>query len=433
MARFLFVPVPVAGHVAPALVLAGGVAARGHAVSVCTGRRFRAAVERIGARLEPFRSAPDLEFERLNEIFPDRPPRPGIAQAKWDLTRMVIDLGAQQFEDVRAVVEEVHPDAVVADVMALAGAFVAKKDSLPLALLNPLNLFLPSRDTFPDGFGVAPSQTGLGRLRNRLANWVVFDQVLGSVNRHLYDVMDRLRLPGARAPLMAMPGLVSDLLLQPTVPEFEYPRSDLPSQVRFIGALLPAGPGDWKEPDWWPRLQSGRPVVLVTQGTIATDFDDLVRPALAALKGADVFVLATTGNRDVSTVDTDAPNSIVERFVPFGRVMPLVDVMVTNGGYGGIHFALAHGVPLVVAGQSEDKTETCARVAWAGVGINLRSHRPTPDKILGAVREVLGNPKYRHRAQTIQAELARLDGPTRGAELLEGLVASKGAGRTRIG
>lgn len=424
MARFLFVPVPVEGHVAPALALAAGVTGRGHEVSVYTGSRFRAGVERAGARLEPFRRAPDLEYERLTEILPGRPEKPGIAQARWDLTRVVIDLGAEQYEDLCEIVDEARPDAVVSDAMGLAGMFVAKKRSLPLAVLNPLNLFLPSRDTFPDGLGVAPSRTALGRLRNRLANWLMFEKVLGQVNRHLHRVMDELGIPGPRAPLMAMPGLVSDLLLQPTIPEFEYPRSDLPPHVHFIGALLPPGPRDWEEPDWWPRLREGRPVVLLTQGTVATDFDELLRPGIAALAGEDVLVLATTGNRDVAEIGLSAPNLILHPFVPFGRLMPLVDVMVTNGGYGGIHFALTHGVPLVVAGRSEDKAETTARVAWSGVGINLRSQRPAPARIRHAVMDVLAESHYRERARAMRASFARLDGPTRGAELLEALVAA---------
>jgi len=50
---------------------------------IYTGSRFRSAVERTGARFELFRSAPDLEYERLNEIFPERSRKPGVRQAKW--------------------------------------------------------------------------------------------------------------------------------------------------------------------------------------------------------------------------------------------------------------------------------------------------------------------------------------------------------------
>jgi UDP:flavonoid glycosyltransferase YjiC (YdhE family) len=54
MARFLFVPVPVAEHLGPALALARGVVARGHQVTVYTSARYRAAVERAGATFTPF-------------------------------------------------------------------------------------------------------------------------------------------------------------------------------------------------------------------------------------------------------------------------------------------------------------------------------------------------------------------------------------------
>ena len=71
-------------------------------------------------------------------------------------------------------------------------------------------------------------------------------------------------------------------------------------------------------------------------------------------------------------------NVRVERFIPHDRLLPHVDVMVTNGGYGGVQQALAHGVPLVVAGDSEDKPEVAARVHWSGAGVDLRTGRPSP-------------------------------------------------------
>jgi MGT family glycosyltransferase len=425
MARFLFVPVPVAGHVAPALGLARGVARRGHEVTVVTGSRFRPAVEGAGVRFQPFPTAPDIEFERLNELFPERPQQAGIAQVKWDMKRLVIDLAAQQYQDLCAIAERAPPDAVLADVMALSGYFVAERRCLPLALLNPLNLFLPSSDTFPDGFGVAPSRTTLGRLRNRLANWLVFDVVLRDVNTYLHELRARLGLAEIRTSMFAAPARRSQLILQPTVPEFEYPRSDLPPHLHFIGALPPPGPAEWQEPAWWPRLHDDRPVVLISQGTVATNFDDLVRPALSALGREDVLVVATTGNRPVEDVGEPPANTVVAPFVPFDAIMPHVDVMVTNGGYGGIHFALCGGVPLVAAGQTEDKMETCARVGWSGVGINLRSNRPRPAELRDAVMAVLRDSTYRERVRTIKDRLDAYDGPARGAELLERLAATR--------
>ena len=83
--------------------------------------------------------------------------------------------------------------------------------------------------------------------------------------------------------------------------------------------------------------------------------------------------------------------------------------MVTNGGYGGVQQALANGVPLVVAGDSEDKPEVAARVQWSGTGINLHTGRPSPAMVARAVRRVLTHDSYRARARALQAEIAASD------------------------
>jgi len=74
---------------------------------------------------------------------------------------------------------------------------------------------------------------------------------------------------------------------------------------------------------------------------------------------------------------------------------------------------------LVIAGATEDKMEVATRVEWAGVGINLRNQRPSPDGIRNAVTEILSNPVYQQNAKRVQADFAKYDAPTRAAELLE--------------
>jgi UDP:flavonoid glycosyltransferase YjiC (YdhE family) len=102
-------------------------------------------------------------------------------------------------------------------------------------------------------------------------------------------------------------------------------------------------------------------------------------------------------------------NARLERFIPHDRLLPHVDVMVTNGGYGGVQQALANGVPLVVAGDSEDKPEVAARVHWSGAGVDLRTGSPSKAMVSRAVRRVLTHPSYRRRARALQAEIAASD------------------------
>ena len=70
---------------------------------------------------------------------------------------------------------------------------------------------------------------------------------------------------------------------------------------------------------------------------------------------------------------------------------------------------VVNGVPQVLAGQVQDKGEVNMRVEWAGLGINLRTQRPTPVQILTAVDTVLTNSKYKERAIAVQKRNEQMD------------------------
>ena len=108
-------------------------------------------------------------------------------------------------------------------------------------------------------------------------------------------------------------------------------------------------------------------------------------------------------------------------------LLPKVDVMVTNGGYGAVQRALATGVPLVVAGDTEDKPEVAARVAWSGAGINLRTGTPTAKAIRYAVREVLGDGRYLRRARDLEVAYAQRDGVAEIAAMVDEVVSERAA------
>jgi UDP:flavonoid glycosyltransferase YjiC (YdhE family) len=219
-------------------------------------------------------------------------------------------------------------------------------------------------------------------------------------------------------------GVLADRLIVPTVPNFEYPRSDLPGNVRFVGAVHPRPAHGYQPPPWWEELDGSRPVVHVTQGTV--DNDDLSRligPTIEALGGEDVTVVATTGGRDVTDIGVTIPaNTHVAEYIPHDVLLPKVDVMVTNGGYGAVQRAVATGVPLVVAGSTEDKPEVAARVAWSGAGLNLKTGTPSPTMIRDAVRQILADGRYRSRAHELEADFARRDGVAEIAALVDEVI-----------
>jgi UDP:flavonoid glycosyltransferase YjiC (YdhE family) len=156
-----------------------------------------------------------------------------------------------------------------------------------------------------------------------------------------------------------------------------------------------------------------------------------------------VLVIATTGgpaSAAFKALGYPVPaNARIEQFVPYAELMPHVDALVTNGGYGTTQHALSCGVPIVVAGATEDKPEVAARIAWSGAGIRIREQSPSTERVAEAVHSVLSTSRYRDRAQAIAAEMRGYDAPRSAANLLERLAGSQrpavaaSAGHRRIG
>lgn len=88
-------------------------------------------------------------------------------------------------------------------------------------------------------------------------------------------------------------------------------------------------------------------------------------------------------------------------------VDPLIqhtDVFVNNGSYGALSHAVAHGVPMILAGHSEDKPEIGMRGERAGFAVNLRTGNPTPAMIAAAVDRVLVDSSFKRRAMELKQE-----------------------------
>jgi UDP:flavonoid glycosyltransferase YjiC (YdhE family) len=156
---------------------------------------------------------------------------------------------------------------------------------------------------------------------------------------------------------------------------------------------------------------------VLTQGSVANASDTLVDPGLRALANEDVFVVAI----GTSLSGEPPANARHVPYLSYEEILPLASAMVTNGGYGGVQIALSHGVPLAVAGTTEDKPEVAARVAWSGAGINLRTATPTQQALRDAVRRLLTDHDIRRNARRIAEDYARHDAPETAADLLESL------------
>lgn len=375
MSTAVICSMPAEGHVRPLLVVAAELQARGWRVRMLTGARYAPMVRAAGVDFVPL----PPEADTLDEL--------GAGDRKRG--RDAINSGVEQ-------------------------AFFAPAPLAGRALMAMLE------EEPTDGLGITPLRRALpNRLRNAVLTAVATRVVLRPVHRAADRMLADMGAPGLRGRFFMDILRSADLIAQFTVPPFEFPRSDAPESLRYYGPMTRVERSGLEAPPWFAELGKHRPVVHATQGTVAnTDFGELVRPTVEALAALHVDVVVTTGGRPVAAL-TEAlaglapqPGRLhVGEFLPYDKLLPLTDVLVTNGGYGGLHHALQHGVPVVVAGDSEDKVETSARVAWSGAGIRLGTSTPTVAQVRSAVQRILGDPSYARASRAIGDAIATSPGP----------------------
>jgi len=431
MAELLIAALSPTGHISPLLSVAQDLVARGDRVTVMTGPAHTDAILAVGARPHPLPKSADFDQSPFDAASRGRTSK--VKALNRAIIRLFLAPMPHQYAELVAALAATRFDAIIADygffgvIPLLVGDPAARP---PILQYTPTPLMLSSRDTAPNGMGLEPGSGWLNRLRNRALTLVSQRVILRESQRATNKMLEGLGVRCLPVFLLDV-GVLADRFIVPTVPSFEYPRSDLPPNVRFVGAVHPQPSCGYVRPGWWPELDGGRPVVHVTQGTVdSEDMSRLIEPTIEALADEDVTLIVTTGGRDVRELEAHIPtNTFVAEFIPHDVLLHEVDVMVTNGGYGAVQRAVSAGVPLVVAGSTEGKPEVAARVAWSGAGLNLKTGTPTPAMIRDAVRELLDDGEYLRRARELEAAFARRHGIAEIAALVDEVVAERSAQR----
>ncbi len=431
--RVALTATPLYGHVAPLVSLGHALAQRGHTVTLLTGEAFRDLAVSQGLRFVALPA--DAEI-------PDAPGQHRwlrVTQGREAILRTFVRPLPAQHEALRVLLADGDWNAVLSDAAYLGALPLlltgSPEDRPPVLGVSTTPLSMVTDDCAPFGSALQPGRSAFTRMRNRQIQWLLRRGPL----RPLHDELDAVL-----APYGIPPGTVDyfdhvayfDLAFHLAPAEIEYPRRALPSTLRFVGPLT-LGPAPAAKPAWWDDL-AGRCVVHVTQGTLDVDPRRLIGPTVHALEHEPVLTVVSTGgaSEDELVAALGAPlpaNARVAPFLPYDDLLPNVRVVVSNGGFGGVQQALRHGVPLVVAGDTEDKPEVGARVRRVGAGIDLRTGTPTQRQVRRAVRAVLDEPRYADRAAVMRRSIGRLGDPA--ATIVDALetTAYRSPGRSRPG
>jgi len=412
MAKIIVAALPIIGELSPLLEIGRGLASRGHDITVVTGSRFRARVEDAGLAFVPVTGPADFDESALGED----PERAKLAPGPEMITYDWVHAFVNPVPDLHAVLQRLlaeDPDQYLISSLQWLGALPAALGAPGMrprrwVSVSAAPLALGSDDA--TYFGPVPVGPGEdGKAANRAAN-AQFTAMLQPVQDHLTDVLNSLGATRDCPPFPDGVYTVPDVTVALTVPGFEFERSDAPDSLHLVG-ILPARSADgWQPPEWWAELDGSRPVVVVTQGTFANqDLSELIEPVLAGLAGLDVTVVAALG-RNTSALSVPVPaNARAAEFIPFDRLLPKASVLITNGGMGGTQQAIAAGVPVIIAGVTEDKPAVAARAAYHGLGIDLHTATPAPEAVVAAVETVLKDEGMRDNVRRLGPVYAEHD------------------------
>ncbi len=412
--KVLIASTPATGHLNPLLAIGRILIADGHQVVYLSGTALRNRIEAIGAAFRPLPAEADLDLRDILAIAPElKNIPPGPEWLRVALERFFVDTITPQYRGLRQVLRDFPADVIVGDDMffgVVPMLLGPRSKRPPIVLCGTSFLHWRREDGAPHFAGLPPAETK-AQLDEYAAIAQEHDRIIDEpVARLLNSRLEDLGVGPLSMTLFDSVVELADAYMQLSVPSFEFPRS-IPTSVQFIGAL-PIIPNQAPIPPWADELDGSRKVVLVTQGTVANhDFGLLVEPTLKALANErDVLVIATAGGRPVDAITGPIPgNARLASYLPFEWVLPKVNALVTNGGYGSVNQALSFGIPLVSAGLTEDKADVNARVGWSGVGVNIATNEPAPGALREAVRAVLDRPTYRSRAAAMAKEFAGID------------------------
>jgi UDP:flavonoid glycosyltransferase YjiC (YdhE family) len=408
--RILFANMPLDGHFHPLTGIAMHLVNEGYEVRWYSGKVHHEKIRSMGIPVYPFRKAMDVDHDNLEEAFPERKRyKSQVSKLKFDIKNYFILRSPEFYEDIKDIQGEYPFDLLVCDVAFTGSVFVKDLLKKPVVAIGVIPLAESSKDLPPNGIGLTPSKSIGGRVRDAILRFVAGKLVFKEAGKLMNDIFKRYGMPAFKGIVFDVLVHKADLLLQSGVPGFEYKRRDMSRHVRFVGALLPYSKSQVQPFDQRGKLLKYKKVILATQGTVERDIEKLLVPTLEAFKDSEHCVVVTTGGHQTAQLRKRYPQEhfIIEDFIDFREVMPLADVYITNGGYGGVNLAIQHKLPMVVAGIHEGKNEINARVGYFNLGINLKTEKPTPGLIRQGVQNIFDDPKYKSEVIKMSQEFSR--------------------------
>jgi UDP:flavonoid glycosyltransferase YjiC (YdhE family) len=402
MAHVMAVTLPVPGCVFPFIPILEELKRRGHRITLASASPTapRPTFAQLSTAHIPW-SGPSVGDSASN----DRP-----SFHRLSSLNAFVRYGEEIAQGVEQLVTRLKPDFLLVDPLLWGGMVVAEASGLAWASVAHNPLCFRALGVDPRGPGWPPPTTWGARVRHRVLE-LALDVATAD---HLADV-NRVRRGRAIEPLERMGDVVCrpPLILATTAEPFEYPRSDWPPALAFVGPML-CDPSTTLAD--MPAATDDRPLILVSGSTITAQ-------GAAGLWAEHVLAtLADQPFRVVTTLPTESISAEYRRagaaheLVSHSDILPRTACVICHGGPGIVHKALWHGVPVVAIPFAMDRFEVAQRLEVAKAGVMLPLAGLKTNELLPAIQRAL------HRkpgAERIGERFRAMGGAALAANLIE--------------
>ncbi|MCH5250207.1 MAG: glucosyltransferase [Lachnospiraceae bacterium] len=377
MSKIVFFCIPAHGHTNPTLGVVRELISRGHQVWYYSYNALREKIEATGAI---FVSCDDYDMEQ--KLSPKDAARIGKDLAFS--TQILVDTTLSLDDKVCADMEQLKPDCIVADSMAVWGKAVALKLGIP---------FVSSTTTF--AFNKHSAQ--------------IMKQSIGELFKMIFSMpkinKDIKRLQDKGYPVKSFLDIIQNDENTHTVvytsPEFQPCSDTFTDKYVFVGpSIRPAESNIEKTKDI---------LIYISMGTVNNDMLPLYKRCIDAFSNTNYQVIISIGNL-VSIEDLgEIPENIsVFSHIDQIAVLKQADVFISHCGMNSVNESLYFGVPLIMLPQTSEQGGVAERVLQLGAGIKLT--KTDASSILNNVKTVLDDPSYKQNAEMISNGFKRCSG-----------------------
>jgi zeaxanthin glucosyltransferase len=262
-----------------------------------------------------------------------------------------------------------------------------------------------------------PHQTTPSALARNREGVAKFAKILGNANT---GIRAYAKSAGLEIDWESLDSTLSPLAsITQTPSDFDFESAHWPLQFHHTGPFHD-GKGRQKVEFPWERL-TGEPLIYASMGTRMNGRSDVFRTIVAGIaKQKDLQLVLSLGDQVNPDQIGPAPrNAIIVKRAPQLELLKQTSVCITRAGLDTVLESLAQGVPQVAIPVSYDQPGVAARIADKKTGVVTSLDKLTADHLSTLLNEVLNDFTYRENAPKLQTAIAKANGLSVAADLVE--------------